>query len=105
MIRITLKPKHMMVNLMSRIVLLVAFRFNIMTIQRRTQTNRNNRAKQTRPRARGSKSIATLMNEQVVNGKEPTQAGIFILTHKNVRMVDQWMMILPRQSYKYGSQQ
>ncbi|XP_070038904.1 uncharacterized protein [Nicotiana tomentosiformis] len=30
----------------------------------------------------GSKSIATLMDEQVLNGIEPTRAQIFILTHK-----------------------
>uniref|UniRef100_A0A1S4AGT0 Transposase n=1 Tax=Nicotiana tabacum TaxID=4097 RepID=A0A1S4AGT0_TOBAC len=50
--------------------------------KRRTQANRNNRAKQTMPHTGGSKSIATLMNEQAVNGIEPTRAEIFILTHK-----------------------
>ncbi|XP_070004611.1 uncharacterized protein [Nicotiana sylvestris] len=50
--------------------------------KRRTQGNRNNRAKQTRPHTGGSKSIATLMNEQAVNGIEPTRVEIFLLTHK-----------------------
>ncbi|XP_070025399.1 uncharacterized protein [Nicotiana sylvestris] len=50
--------------------------------KRRTQANRNNRAKQTVPHTGGSKSIATLMNEQVVNEIEPTRAEIFLLTHK-----------------------
>nr|XP_018625592.1 uncharacterized protein LOC108944756 [Nicotiana tomentosiformis] len=34
------------------------------------------------PHTGGSKSIATLMNEQDVNGIEPTRVEIFILTHK-----------------------
>ncbi|XP_070029412.1 uncharacterized protein [Nicotiana sylvestris] len=50
--------------------------------RRRTQANRNNRSKQTMPHTGGSKSIATLMNEQAVNGIEPTRAEIFLLTHK-----------------------
>ncbi|XP_070055886.1 uncharacterized protein [Nicotiana tomentosiformis] len=66
--------------------------------KRCTQANRNNRAKQTMPHTGGSKSIATLMNEQDVNGIEPTRAEIFLLTHKNVWMVGHWMMILSRQS-------
>nr|XP_033509010.1 uncharacterized protein LOC104085055 isoform X2 [Nicotiana tomentosiformis] len=52
-------------------------------VRRRTQTNRNNRAKQNMPHTGGSKSIATLMDEQANNGIEPTRAKIFILTHKN----------------------
>ncbi|XP_075108771.1 uncharacterized protein LOC107803178 isoform X3 [Nicotiana tabacum] len=66
--------------------------------KRRTQANRNNRAKQMRPHKGGFKSIATLMNELAVNGIEPTRAEIFLLTHKNVRMVGHWMMILSRRS-------
>uniref|UniRef100_A0A1U7VB81 Uncharacterized protein LOC104214295 n=2 Tax=Nicotiana sylvestris TaxID=4096 RepID=A0A1U7VB81_NICSY len=53
--------------------------------KRRTQANRNNRAKQTMPHTGGSKSIATLMNEQAVNGIEPTRAEIFLLTHKKCK--------------------
>ncbi|XP_070014848.1 uncharacterized protein [Nicotiana sylvestris] len=50
--------------------------------KRRTLANRINRGKQTMPHTGGSKSIATLMNEQAVNRIEPTQAEIFLLTHK-----------------------
>ncbi|XP_019255037.1 PREDICTED: uncharacterized protein LOC109233611 [Nicotiana attenuata] len=48
---------------------------------RRFQANRNNRANQKMPHTGGSKSIATLMDEQAVNGIEPTRAQVFILTH------------------------
>ncbi|MCE3215689.1 hypothetical protein HAX54_003205 [Datura stramonium] len=39
-------------------------------------------AKQKMPHTGGSKSIATLMDEKVENGIEPTRAQVFILTHK-----------------------
>ncbi|XP_075106353.1 uncharacterized protein LOC107779128 isoform X2 [Nicotiana tabacum] len=47
-----------------------------------TQANRNNRVKQNIPHTGGSKSIATLIDEQAKNDIEPTRAEIFILTHK-----------------------
>ncbi|XP_059309261.1 uncharacterized protein LOC132060304 isoform X2 [Lycium ferocissimum] len=50
--------------------------------KRRSQTNRNNRAKQKMPHTGGSKSIATLMDEKAENGVEPTRAQVFILTHR-----------------------
>ncbi|KAH0655430.1 hypothetical protein KY285_030312 [Solanum tuberosum] len=50
--------------------------------KRRTQENRNNRTKQKMSRMGGSKSIATLINEQTSNGIEPTRAEIFLLNHK-----------------------
>ncbi|XP_049406184.1 uncharacterized protein LOC125869791 [Solanum stenotomum] len=50
--------------------------------KRRIQANRNNRAKQNMPHTGGSKSIATLMDEKVENGVEPTRAEVFVLTHK-----------------------
>ncbi|KAK6791561.1 hypothetical protein RDI58_010642 [Solanum bulbocastanum] len=50
--------------------------------KRCTQASRNNRTKQKMPHTGGSKSIATLMNEQTANGREPTLAEIFLLTHK-----------------------
>lgn len=50
--------------------------------KRCTQANRNIRAMQKMPHTRGSKSIATLMDEQAANGIEPTRAKIFLLTHK-----------------------
>ncbi|XP_019224815.1 PREDICTED: uncharacterized protein LOC109206446 [Nicotiana attenuata] len=50
--------------------------------KRCTLANRNNRANQKMPHTGGSKSIATLMDEQDVNGIEPTRAKFFILTHK-----------------------
>ncbi|XP_019251293.1 PREDICTED: uncharacterized protein LOC109230225 [Nicotiana attenuata] len=53
--------------------------------KRRTQANRNNRANQKMPHTGGSKSIATLMDEQAVNGVEPTRAQIFLLTHKQYK--------------------
>ncbi|XP_075100755.1 uncharacterized protein LOC142176620 isoform X1 [Nicotiana tabacum] len=43
------------------------------------------------PHTGGSKSIATLMDEQAVNGIEPTLAQVFILTHtkrKDCRPLD-----------------
>ncbi|XP_070013948.1 uncharacterized protein [Nicotiana sylvestris] len=49
--------------------------------KRRSQSNRNNRANQKMPHTGGSKSIATLMDEQAVNGIEPTRAQVFILTY------------------------
>ncbi|XP_019241856.1 PREDICTED: uncharacterized protein LOC109221878 [Nicotiana attenuata] len=49
--------------------------------KRRSQANRNNRANQKMPHIGGSKRIATLMDEQDVNGIEPTRAQVFILTH------------------------
>ncbi|KAH0705893.1 hypothetical protein KY285_010421 [Solanum tuberosum] len=50
--------------------------------KRRTQANRNNRTKQKMPHTGGSKSIAALMDVQTANGREPTGAEIFLLTHK-----------------------
>ncbi|XP_060175427.1 uncharacterized protein LOC132606105 [Lycium barbarum] len=50
--------------------------------KRRSQTNRNNRAKQKMPHTGGLKSIATLMDEKAKKGIEPTRAQVFILTHK-----------------------
>ncbi|TKY47020.1 transposase, Ptta/En/Spm, plant [Spatholobus suberectus] len=47
--------------------------------KRRSQANRSNRAKQKMPHMGGSKSIGTLMTK---DGIEPTQAEVFILTHK-----------------------
>ncbi|XP_075075705.1 uncharacterized protein LOC107792513 isoform X2 [Nicotiana tabacum] len=61
-------------------------------VRRRTQANKNNRAKQNVPHIGGSKSIATLMDEQAKNGIEPTRAEIFILTYKkrkNGRLLDE----------------
>nr|XP_033512184.1 uncharacterized protein LOC104096812 isoform X2 [Nicotiana tomentosiformis] len=49
--------------------------------KRRAQANRNNRANQKMPHIGGSKSIATLMDEQAVNGVGPTRAQVFLLTH------------------------
>ncbi|XP_070038912.1 uncharacterized protein [Nicotiana tomentosiformis] len=46
--------------------------------KRCTQANRNNGANQMMSHTGGSKSIATLMDEQVVNRIEPTRAQIFI---------------------------
>ncbi|XP_070022761.1 uncharacterized protein [Nicotiana sylvestris] len=53
--------------------------------KRRSQANRNNRANQKMPHTGGSKSIATLMDEQAVNGIEPTRAQVFTLTHTKRR--------------------
>nr|XP_009795085.1 PREDICTED: uncharacterized protein LOC104241830 [Nicotiana sylvestris]XP_009795086.1 PREDICTED: uncharacterized protein LOC104241830 [Nicotiana sylvestris]XP_009795087.1 PREDICTED: uncharacterized protein LOC104241830 [Nicotiana sylvestris]XP_009795088.1 PREDICTED: uncharacterized protein LOC104241830 [Nicotiana sylvestris] len=63
MVRTTLIPNHMIINLLNCIVLL-AMKFKRMKNQRRTQANRNNRAKQNMPHTGGSKSIDTLMDEQ-----------------------------------------
>ncbi|XP_015163244.1 uncharacterized protein [Solanum tuberosum] len=49
--------------------------------KKRSQTNRISRANQKMPHTGGSKSIATLMNEQAIDGIEPTRAKIYILTH------------------------
>ncbi|XP_070043602.1 uncharacterized protein [Nicotiana tomentosiformis] len=48
------------------------------------------------PHIEGSKSIATLMDEQAKNGIEPTRAEILILTNKKVRLVDYWMRSLAK---------
>nr|XP_016507842.1 PREDICTED: uncharacterized protein LOC107825493 [Nicotiana tabacum] len=48
------------------------------------------------PHIGGSKSIATLMDEQAKNGIEPTRTETLILTHKKVRMVDYWMRSLAK---------
>ncbi|MCD7452526.1 hypothetical protein HAX54_017281 [Datura stramonium] len=50
-------------------------------VKKRNQANRISRAKQKMPHTGGSKSIATLMNEQDVDGIEPTRAKVYILTH------------------------
>nr|XP_009764378.1 PREDICTED: uncharacterized protein LOC104216110 isoform X1 [Nicotiana sylvestris]XP_009764379.1 PREDICTED: uncharacterized protein LOC104216110 isoform X1 [Nicotiana sylvestris]XP_009764380.1 PREDICTED: uncharacterized protein LOC104216110 isoform X1 [Nicotiana sylvestris]XP_009764382.1 PREDICTED: uncharacterized protein LOC104216110 isoform X1 [Nicotiana sylvestris]XP_009764383.1 PREDICTED: uncharacterized protein LOC104216110 isoform X1 [Nicotiana sylvestris]XP_009764384.1 PREDICTED: unch len=91
MVRTTLKPNHTIINLLNCIVLL-ALKFKRIKNQRRTQANKNNRAKQNVPHIGGSKSIATLMDEQAKNGIEPTRAEIFILTYKkrkNGRLLDE----------------
>ncbi|XP_055836098.1 uncharacterized protein LOC129904565 [Solanum dulcamara] len=43
------------------------------------------RAKQKMAHMGGSKSIATLMNEQAIDGIEPTRAKVYILTHTKCR--------------------
>ncbi|XP_020088912.1 uncharacterized protein LOC109710609 [Ananas comosus] len=60
---------------------LVSF-WNSEKVKKRSEKNRENRAKQKMPHTAGSKSFARLMAEKAKDGVEPSRAHIFIETHK-----------------------
>ncbi|KAG5631227.1 hypothetical protein H5410_002944, partial [Solanum commersonii] len=60
-------------------------RFMSDSAKRHTQTNRNNRTKNNMPHKEGSRSIATLVDEQAENGIGAYTSTIFILDHKNCK--------------------